>query len=216
MPTTTSPELKKKSDLHLTRKIWHATGVCLMAVCYHWLGHQNSWLVLGFATALVLTIDIVRQSQPELNQRLVKMFGPVMRTHEVHQLSGTSYLFLGALFLLIFDDPHILTLTLLFLAFGDPIASFFGIRYGKDKIIGNKTLQGTMAAFVVCALISLIYFYTHNLMIERLAIVVLLSGLIGAFAEIVPIGSLDDNLTFPVVSSLLLWVVFSLFGGFGP
>jgi dolichol kinase len=117
--------------------------------------------------------------------------------------------------LLALFDRHIVTLTLLFLAFGDPIASFCGIQFGKDKILGNKTLQGTLGSFAACTVIGALYYYFNNLMTERLLIVAPLSGLIGALAELVPIGKLDDNLTFPIIGSALLWVLFLVYGGFG-
>ncbi len=51
-----------------------------------------------------------------------------------------------------FIFPHDVTiLTLLFLAFADPLASYFGIKYGKDKIFGHKSVQGSLAAFIICA-----------------------------------------------------------------
>lgn len=208
-------ELKKKSDLHLGRKLWHAAGVCIMIAIYQFAGPMYSWLILGLLTAIAIPFDFLRLSSPRLNRFTVRWFGPVMRQHEITHVSGLSYLFLGTLFLLLYQDPHLLTLTLLFLAFGDPIASFFGIRFGKDKIIGNKTLQGTMASFAVCTVIAFIYYYTHNIMTERLLIVAPLSGLIGAASELVPIGKLDDNFTFPIICSVLLWALFHLFGGFG-
>ena len=40
-----------------------------------------------------------------------------------------------------------------------------------------------------------------DLMRERLFIVCLLSGLSGAVSELMPVGKLDDNLVFPVVSA---------------
>lgn len=206
--------LKQKSDIHLARKLWHCSGICLMAAVYNLGGHKVSWILLLSAALLIIPLDILRQKRPALNKLTVKIFGPVMRKHETHHLSGLSYLFMGGIFLLFFFDKHIVTLTLLFLAFGDPLASFFGIRFGKDKILGNKTLQGTLGAFGVCMILSGFYYYFNNLMTERLLIVAPLSGLIGALAELLPIGKLDDNLTFPVVGSTLLWVLFEVYGGF--
>ena len=43
--------------------------------------------------------------------------------------------------------------------------------------------------------------------------VALLAGLIGAFSELVPIGKLDDNFVFPVLSATLLTGLLKLFGG---
>jgi dolichol kinase len=137
-----------------------------------------------------------------------------MRKHECHSISGMTYLYLGTAIILFLFDKKIVTLTLLFLAFGDPIASYFGIKYGRDKIFSNKSLQGTMAAFATCTVIAMIFYYWNNLMTERLLIVAPLSGMIGAVAEATPVGKLDDNLTFPVISATCLWVLFHLFGGF--
>lgn len=204
--------LKRKTDLHLARKIWHCLGILVMAAGYNWAGHKGAWFILVGTLLLVVPLDLLRQSNEGLNRSLVKVFGPVMRDHEKHAVSGWTYLLLGALFLILFNDRHIITLTLLFQAFGDPMASYFGIRYGKDKIIGNKSLQGTMAAFAVCTVIAALYFYANNLMLERFLIVAPLAGLIGALAEMIPIGNLDDNLTFPILSGSLLWLLFQVYG----
>lgn len=137
-----------------------------------------------------------------------------MREHEAKSFSGLSYLLVGAAILLAFFDRHILTLSLLFLAIGDPLASLVGIRFGRDRILGNKTLQGTFAAFAACATIAGVYYYLNGLMTERLLIVAPISGLIGAATELIPIGKLDDNLTCPVLSAIGLSVLFYLYGGF--
>ena len=109
---------------------------------------------------------------------------------------------------------HIVNLALLFLALADPIASYFGIRFGKDKLFGRKSLQGSIAAFFACTLTSMVYYVAHRLMLDRLLIVGILSGLAGAAAEALPVGPLDDNLVLPVLSSAQLWIIFYVFGGF--
>ena len=209
-----SMHLKGREDQHLGRKIWHIAGVSLMALIYTFFGKQTSLNILIPLISIVLPLDFLRQKSPRLNTFVLKSLGWVMRKHEFKALTGTSYLFAGGLVLLFFP-PHIVILTLLFLAFADPLASYFGIRFGKDRIVGNKTLQGSAAAFVVCCIISAIYYYQNNIMIERLFIVSPLSGVIGALSELVPIGKLDDNFTFPVLCALFLSILFYLFGGFG-
>ena len=205
--------LKQKSDIHLSRKLWHCVGICLMAAVYNLVPSKMSWTLVIAAVLFFLPLDYLRQKNQALNKFTIKVFGAVMRKHEMHALSGMSYLFVGCLVLLMLKDRHLITLTLLFLAFGDPIASYFGICYGKDKIFANKSLQGTMAAFGACTAISVVYFWFNNLMVERLLIVAPLAGLIGALAELLPIGKLDDNFTFPVVGGALLWLLFKVYGG---
>lgn len=207
-----SQSLKQRSDLHLSRKLWHCAGISAMTAAYNLFGPSASWTALLAVSLFFIPIDFLRLRHPTLNRIALKVFGPLMRSHESVEISGMTYLFVGCMFLLMFKNPHIVTLTLLFLAFGDPIASFFGIRYGKDRILGRKTLQGTMAAFTTCTVLGAIYYYSNNLMLERLLIVAPLSGLIGALSELLPIGKLDDNLTFPIVCSCLLWILFQVYG----
>lgn len=205
--------LKQRSDLHVSRKIWHCIGIVAMAVGYATLSIRTNWMILLLISTFFIPLDFLRQKNPGLNKATLRLFGPLMRRHEFHRVSGMTYLFIGCFFLLTMNHRHVVTLTLLFLAFGDPFASYFGLRYGKDRILGTKTLQGTMAAFTICSLIAALYYYFNNLMIERLLIVAPLSGLIGAVAELIPIGKLDDNLTFPIVGSTMLWILFHIYGG---
>lgn len=212
-PAMDHQDLKLKSDLHISRKIWHCLGISSMAAFYLYFGHFKAWVALLTLMALALPFDIFRQRHPQLNKFAIRMFGPLMRKSESHSLSGTTYLLMGTFVLLLFRDKHLIVLTLLFLAFGDPFASFFGVRFGKDRILNNKTLQGTLAAFAVCTTVSALYFYATNIMTERLLIVAPISGLIGALSELIPIGKLDDNLTFPIIAASLLWVLFKVYGG---
>ncbi|WP_413289951.1 diacylglycerol/polyprenol kinase family protein [Bdellovibrio sp. HCB337] len=207
-------ELKKRSDIHWARKIWHMSGVFGMFLAYVLLPETASSIVLALAVLLFLPVDFLRHRYPALNDWLVHAFKPIMRTHEIHKIAGTTYLLAGVCLVVAFFPRPVVALTLLFLAFADPIASFIGIKYGKDKIFGHKSIQGFMAAFVVCAVATAIYLTYYNIMLDRVIVVSLLAGLIGALAELVPIGKIDDNFTLPVLSSIGLYALFYVFGLF--
>lgn len=206
-------KLKTRSDVHLARKIWHLSGVLLIVIIYHNMSRDLALQVSAAATFLFVGMDILRQHYESVNKALLKAFQPIMREHERKTLAGTSYLLTGVLLIIFLFPKDIVVLSLLFLAFADPLASYIGLLYGKDKLIGNKSLQGSLAAFLTCTIISTIYYYSHNLMTERLFIVSIISGLIGAVAELVPIGKLDDNFTLPVSSAFMLWLLLYIFGG---
>lgn len=206
-------ELRRKSDLHISRKIWHLTATGLLIVAFNFFKPQTFWILILLAIAAIIPLDYFRRRNPELNRFVLKIAGPLMRQHEFKRLSGVSWLLTGFALIMFLYKREIVNVAMLFLAFGDPIASYFGIRFGKDKLVGNKTLQGTMAGFVVCTLVALVYYYYNNIMLDRVLIVAPLSGLIGALAELVPVGKMDDNFTFPVISATCLFFLFELFGG---
>jgi diacylglycerol kinase (CTP) len=207
-------ELKKRSDIHWARKIWHMTGVFGMFLAYALLPDLVSSAILAFSIMIFLPVDFLRLRYSAFNDWILHAFRPIMRTNEIDKVAGTTYLLVGvALIVALFPKP-IVELTLLFLAFADPLASFIGIKYGKDKIFGHKSVQGFMAAFVVCTFLTLIFLSFHNVVLGRTLVVSLLAGLIGALAELIPIGKLDDNFTLPLMSSVGLYILFSLFGLF--
>ncbi len=170
--------------------------------------------ILVVAWALFVPFDFLRQRYPALNDWALHAFKPIMRQSEAKNLAGTTYLLTGVLLVDVIFPRPVVALTLLFLAFADPIASYFGILYGKDKIFGHKSIQGFMAAFFVCTALTLFYLLVHNYLTDRLIVVSLLAGLVGAFAELIPIGKLDDNLTLPLMSAIGLSILFYFFGFF--
>lgn len=204
---------QQRSDLHLARRLWHAGGVLMITIFYLNLSRGEAIKAASVAAFIWVGLDLLRQALPKLNHHLIALFSPFMRESEKHSLAGTTYLLLGVFIVIYFFPREVATLSLLFLAFADPIASYFGIRYGRDKIIGSKSFQGSLAAFAVCTLLAGGFYFLQGLMIERLLIVSLLSGLIGAVSELIPIGRMDDNFTFPIISASLLWALISLFGG---
>ena len=160
-------DLKKRSDIHYARKIWHVLGVFIMFLAYSYLPYVVSMSILIAAWVSFVSIDILRQTRPALNEWALHAFKPIMRESEVNKLAGTTFLLSGVLVVaLIFPRP-IVALTLLFLAFADPTASFIGIKYGKVKIFGHKSIQGFMAAFVVC-LLSCFFFLFYQSIIPTL------------------------------------------------
>jgi diacylglycerol kinase (CTP) len=207
-------KLKVRSDLHIPRRLFHVFGVLIIIACFSVFTREQSLLALGIAMAVIVPLDIFRLKIKWLNKLLIKSVGVFVRKTEVNRLSAQSHLLLGTMVTIYFFPKEIATLALLFLAFGDPVASIFGVLFGKDKIIGNKSLQGTIAAFTVCTILSLLYLSSIQIMTERLLLAAFLSGIIGALSELIPVGQLDDNFSMPVISATLLWGVFFILGGF--
>lgn len=180
---------------------------------YWFMPYQQAALTALSVSGTLVGLDVARLYSRRLNKVLTWLFQPFLRESERDRLAGSTFMLIGVTLIVLVFPKSVVLLTLLFFALADPLASYFGIRYGRDKLVGNKTVQGTLAAFAACFIAALAYFYFLNLMHERLFIVCLLSGLIGAFSEVVPVGQLDDNLVFPVTSAALLTGLFFVFGG---
>ena len=203
--------LKNRSDLHIARKAWHMTGVFIIFSGWIFLPYWASITLLAVLWIASVPIDIVRLNNKSLNQSVTKVFRPIMRSTELNRLAGTTFLVTGVLLIALIFNRGIVAIALLFLAFADPLASYIGIKYGKDKIFGHKSVQGFMAAFVVCTAVCYLFLF-YNQVTEHLMIASLLAGLVGAVAELIPVAQLDDNFTMPVFSSIGLSILFYFFG----
>jgi dolichol kinase len=150
-----------------------------------------------------------RLKNPVFNERITRVFGPLLRHHEVNRMSTVPY-FLAATFfaIAVFPKP-VATLSLLYLAWGDPAASFFGVLFkGRSiKISSNKSLHGAVAAFSVCALITLAYLKSGGMDGLNVIRLTLLGGFAGALAESLPL-EIDDNFAIPVISGFIIWAGF--------
>jgi diacylglycerol kinase (CTP) len=202
--------LKVRSDLHLARRLYHMLGVSIIAGLYYFMPRKEMLILFIGFTLLCVTVDLFRLQYKKLNDRLLAAFGSFIRKSEVNNLTGMAYLTIGVTTIAVIFPKEIVTLALLMLAVGDPVSSIFGIMYGKDILVGKKTLQGAIAGFIACAIVGLLYFSVSGMMTERLILASLIVGLIGAISELTPVLGLDDNFTFPIISSCLLWAQFSI------
>jgi diacylglycerol kinase (CTP) len=201
--------LAKRSDLHLLRKIWHMGVGSLCLFVYYQSGQTAmswGWAILGVAVT-GFTIDIVRARWSAFNELVLSLMGPFMRASEKDGFTGMPFYALGVSLALLLFPEKIALLATMFLVYSDPICSFFGIIYGKDKIMPNKSLQGAMAGFFTCYLITLFYGLHYQASGIHLLIFAVAGGIVGSIAEMLSAFNIDDNLTIPVVSGVGLTVL---------
>ena len=112
---------------------------------------------------------------------------------------GSMYYALGALFVLglLRENATAAASVILILAIGDSLATYIGMNYGKNRLPWNnrKTLEGSIG-FAIGAMCVLL--------------VLPLSATLVAILEAVVVESLprlDDNITVPVVSSLVYYLL---------
>lgn len=212
MNPVNKPVFRMRDDLHVVRKLWHM-GTGLLGLFAHiTLNLQNSqtgYALLGLAFA-AFSVEVARLRIPKVNEVVMILMGPFMRESERNHVSGFPFYALGASISLLLFEEKVAILSILFLIFSDPISSFFGILLGRDKILPNKSLQGSLAGFITCYVVALFYLrhYGH----DSLAALgfALCGGIVGAISELLSVF-IDDNLTIPVVSGFGLTLINEIF-----
>ncbi len=206
--------LHLRSDLHLARKAWHLFMGCFIAGVYV-SGMSRSTGVMILATVLGsdLLLETMRLKSPALNEKIMRVWGPLMRSCEVNRLSGVPfYLAASILAIGIFPKP-IAVLSILYLACGDPIASLFGVLYGDKgpRFANGKSWVGTSAGILACMLVTVVFLRSMNLPDSTVLALTVAGGIAGGTAELLPL-EVDDNFSIPIVSGFALWLTFILLG----
>lgn len=202
--------LPMRSELHLARKLWHMiTGLVIVTLYMMGMPKDMALTILGGLFIWSVSMEIVRLRNPALNEKCIKFFGAVIRSHEVNKVSGMPYYIASSIIAIAVFPKPVAILSLCYLAFGDPLASLVGILYSKRsvKIFNGKSLHGTAAGYIVCALVTWIFLRASGMGGLDLIRLTVLGGFAGALAEMLPL-ELDDNFTIPVVSGFIMWLGF--------
>ena len=115
-----------------------------------------------------------------------------------------------------FDSKVTIAIGILAMSYGDGLASFIGIKYGKIKyqiFTDEKSYLGSIAMFVftfILMIIALFYYQEffsigYLLLFETLALLLLIAAISTVIEGITPMGL--DNLSVPIVTSTLYWIV---------
>lgn len=195
------------------RKIWHMLASLLIVSIYLFFpGSLHTKLILfGSFTAYALICDILRFVFPSFNASAVKFFSRFMRKEEVTRLNSMTFYALSTFLVCLFFPKGIAILSILFLGIGDPMASIVGVKWGKYKLWNRFSLEGSLAFFVACFSISLLYPLFSPSFQGSIWLFALCGGLIGMISEWFSFLRLDDNLIIPLVSALLLQGVLFFF-----
>jgi dolichol kinase len=190
------------------RKAWHLLGLVFPALYYFGLLPRFWVLVLvGGIVAGAVVLEILRFKIPAVATAFAAIFRRIMRDEEFRALNATiPYLVATFVVLLIF--PRVIACAaLVFLALGDAAAELVGRAVGRVRIVGPKTLEGTLACFVVCFLAGW-YFLGWKL--------ALVGAGAAAVAELLS-GGWVDNFSIPLAAGGAVWLAhYFLFGGLRP
>ncbi len=148
----------------------------------------------AFVVGLLLSYAIKKGVKIPLIQQVMER---VERDYE-KKLPGKGALlfFLGAIVtMLLFQQQRIVLAALCVAIYGDAASTVFGIRLGKHRIAGKKTLEGTLGGILAS------FFFLSFIFHWQLA---LIAAVVGMLAELLPV---DDNFTIPIAVGLTLSIL---------
>ena len=178
----------------LLRKSIHLAGL-ILPVIYFFLDKPTMLIVMGVLTGIAITVELVKWFSPDFGKFFFQIFAPMLRRHERRgAMTGATYYMISAFLSVLFFSKTLAIVCIFFMVLGDLAAALVGRMWGKTKLLGTKSLEGSIACFVVCAAIALVKLHP---------IVGIIGALVATIVEMMPFP-IDDNLTVPLVSGAVM------------
>ncbi len=195
---------------NITRSLVHAIsavlGLVVLAVA------PTPWLFPVAATLALCawTMETARRHSPRVNALLMKAFSPIAHVHEHRHVNSATWYVTALTILTLTQTPWLCAVGVAVLGFADPAAGAMGRKWGRVRLVNNRTLEGTLA-FTLVAYVSSVtvamLFGGHSFAAS--CILAVGASVVGAAAELWS-RRLDDNLTVPLGAAAGAWVMLPL------
>jgi dolichol kinase len=229
------------SGFNYKRKLFHLLGFILPYLYFIDIFKDSLQLVnasraiifsiLAFQVFILVITETLRLNHQPFKDWYFKNFGMIMKEEEQDRMNATiPYLFSNAVVVLFFP-AEIFFISVGFLLIGDPVAAYFGSKYGTFRFYNGKSLVGVIAFTLASILVGLFFMFLFMEVKEtssfalfvsgeinlKAIISVFIAGILSALAEFFSghgwKGFLDDNLTIPLAASFTLAFALVFFFG---
>lgn len=180
----------------LRRKSLH-----MLTILYPILYNVLPYRVVVICCASLIILDVIfetlRLLYPSVNNFLLSFLEGTYREKERENISTLIWTFSGAFItILVFsENKNVVTLSLLYLVFGDSVAAITGVIFGSIRLGSRgKSLEGSLAFFLVAFICGVMFFEWW---------IALISAMVATAIEFLPLP-VDDNFILPIISAGLL------------
>ena len=179
----------------LRRKSIHLLGL-VFPILYVFTTRHTAIIAVGALLAIAIGVELLKVLLPAFRGIFNRIFSPMLRSQERRGgFTGATYYLIGSFLCILLFDKTLAIVCLCFLTLGDLVAALIGKQWGRIKLFARKSLEGSLACFVVCTGIALL--------IGLHPIVAIVGALVATLIELLPTG-VDDNVTIPLISGLAM------------
>lgn len=192
----------------LVRKLIHLFSLSI-PIIYYFIPRSDAILILSILTFIALILDLARYLSPSVGKIFYKIFGFLLRKHEVDSrkknLNGATYVLISALICVILFPKVLFITAFSILIISDTMAALIGRKFGKHRLL-SKSLEGTLAFFISASIVVLLTPKVSNLPAEYF--IGIIAAAVGAIVENISFGFADDNLAIPISVGFTMWLLY--------
>ena len=193
-------------DNEIKRKKFH---ILSFIIPLYYIFFPNS-IILFISSLLIfiLSIDIYRiRYNKVINLPIIKNIKSTIRPYEKNGLMSATLLTITSLIIILLFKKNIAILSISIAAICDTAAAIYGMKYGKIKLLFNKTLEGSFA-FLISG--SILVFLLKSILNIKLDIIFIIICVITAtiIESITP--TKYDNISVPISSAIVLYIFYTI------
>jgi dolichol kinase len=195
----------------LMRKTLHISS-SIIPIGYYFLERNLLLEILLPIILAMLLVEFLKYKSSFVYDLYLKIFKVMLREHEFDlkrvRFNGATWLLLGDIVCIMVFPKFIAITGMLLLSLSDSFSAIIGKAFGKKQYAPNRSIIGSLTFFIVGILIVFLtpkYYYSpHEYAMAAGA--VFFTTLIDALNL-----PMDDNFAIPIISSVLLYVLYILF-----
>jgi dolichol kinase len=173
-------------------------------------------IALGLALTASIIVETLRFRVPYVQKLFFTFFGSMLREEESVKTTGSTFVIGAALLcsIIFYKYTYVSFIVLTLFILGDAIAAIIGLSIGRIKILGKKSLEGSLACLLLCiALFYGAFPYVPGLLDEWGGkvpfIIAITTALSITLFELIPLKVtpkliINDNLAVPVIAGAIL------------
>jgi dolichol kinase len=155
---------------------------------------------VAIPAAVAIFIDLSRFRGWKSWDILSPLIGPIIRDHEVKGgFTGASYILTTSTIVIMAFPKSIAIAAITYIIIGDIAAALVGRTWGRHRLFGRKTVEGSSACLLSLVLVSFL--------IPGLPAAAGIPGAVAATVTEAFSGKVDDNLAVPIISGAVMFII---------
>ena len=175
-------------------------GTIIFLFFYVFISRTVALICISLFALLFIVLDLLRlrkeysrESEDEKSKTDI-----LYRVKEKKRFSSISVYIVAYFITIVIFPKEIAIVAATFLIFGDTSSKFFGLAFGKHKIL-NKTVEGTLAYFGVVLISGYLLYEFLDISLW----VIILGGISAPITELLTLD-MNDNFTVPIISGAVM------------
>lgn len=186
------------------RKCLHLL-LLVIPMTYHFLGKWKALMIFAPVTLLVVSLDYLRRHNAKIKTIFAKIFGSILREHELDgtKLCGASFVGLATCINFLFFKAEIAITGFLILIISDALAALVG-KGIPSRPFFEKSLAGSVAFFISALVILIGCGISYHSGYWFFLFGIFATFCVTMFEARPSLFSVDDNFSIPIGFSLIM------------